>query len=80
MANYSPTFQDILHTRFPRTGITEYTVNVDSHAYRLFDPGGARSERKKWVHIFGLDIHVLIFVVAMSDYDQTLYEVCNIAA
>lgn len=40
---------------------------------RLFDVGGQRSERKKWIHCFE-DVTAIIFCVAMSEYDQVLHE------
>ena len=39
----------------------------------LIDVGGQRSERKKWLHCFD-DVNAILFIVAMSDYDQTLKE------
>ena len=43
----------------------------------LIDVGGQRSERKKWLHYFdGVD--VVLFVVAMSEYDQVLLENTNV--
>ncbi|KAI4466670.1 gtp-binding protein alpha subunit [Holotrichia oblita] len=56
----------------------EYQLN-DSAKYlkifcrRLFDVGGQRSERKKWIHCFE-DVTAIIFCVAMSEYDQVLHE------
>jgi len=44
-----------------------------THNYRLFDVGGQRSERKKWIHCFE-DVTAIIFCVAMSEYDQVLHE------
>ncbi|PIO65832.1 g-protein alpha subunit [Teladorsagia circumcincta] len=40
---------------------------------KLFDVGGQRSERKKWIHCFE-DVTAIIFCVAMSEYDQVLHE------
>ena len=40
---------------------------------RMFDVGGQRSERKKWIHCFE-GVTAIIFIVAMSEYDLTLAE------
>lgn len=39
----------------------------------MFDVGGQRSERKKWVHCFE-GVHCLMFIAALSGYDQCLVE------
>jgi len=41
--------------------------------HRMFDVGGQRSERKKWIQCFD-DVRAILFVVALSGYDMTLYE------
>ncbi|KAJ7140671.1 heterotrimeric G protein alpha subunit B [Mycena epipterygia] len=73
---YLPTDQDILRSRCSRvktTGITETTFKVGELTYKLFDVGGQRSERKKWIHCFE-NVTALVFVVSLNEYDQTLYE------
>lgn len=40
---------------------------------RLYDVGGQRSERRKWLSCFDC-IHAVVFVVALSSYDTTLLE------
>lgn len=42
-------------------------------AHRMFDVGGQRSERKKWIHCFE-GVTAIIFCVALSDYDLVLAE------
>jgi guanine nucleotide-binding protein subunit alpha len=39
----------------------------------MFDVGGQRSERKKWIHCFE-NVTAILFVVAISGYDQCLVE------
>jgi len=39
----------------------------------MFDVGGQRSERKKWIHCFE-NVNALLFLVAISGYDQCLAE------
>ncbi|KAF9066698.1 heterotrimeric G protein alpha subunit B [Rhodocollybia butyracea] len=70
---YMPTDQDILRSRVKTTGITETTFKVGELTYKLFDVGGQRSERKKWIHCFE-NVTALVFLVSLSEYDQMLYE------
>lgn len=42
----------------------------------MFDVGGQRSERKKWIHCFDA-VTSIIFCVALSEYDQVLLEESN---
>lgn len=70
---FVPTDQDILRSRARTTGITELTFRVGQINFRMVDVGGQRSERKKWIHCFQ-EVTGLIFCVAMSEYDQKLYE------
>src|SRR5258708_32941235 len=70
---YLPTNQDILRSRVKTTGITETTFRVGELTYKLFDVGGQRSERKKWIHCFE-NVTALVFLVSLSEYDQMLYE------
>jgi hypothetical protein len=39
----------------------------------LFDVGGQRNERRKWIHLFD-GVTAVIFCAALSEYDQTLFE------
>ena len=70
---YLPSDQDILRSRVKTTGITETTFRVGELTYKLFDVGGQRSERKKWIHCFE-NVTALVFLVSLSEYDQMLYE------
>ncbi|RDW81925.1 G protein alpha subunit [Coleophoma cylindrospora] len=71
--DFLPTDQDVLRARLRTTGITETHFDLGSIQYRMFDVGGQRSERKKWIHCFE-NVHCLMFLVAISGYDQCLAE------
>jgi guanine nucleotide-binding protein G(i) subunit alpha len=71
--SYVPTDIDVLHSRVKTTGITETKFKVDKLTYRMFDVGGQRSERKKWIHCFD-NVTAVVFLVAISAYDQKLVE------
>ncbi|KAI5613868.1 guanine nucleotide-binding protein G(o) subunit alpha [Silurus asotus] len=71
--DYLPTEQDILRSRVKTTGIVETHFSFKNLNFRLFDVGGQRSERKKWIHCFE-GVTAIIFCVAMSGYDQMLHE------
>ncbi|KAJ3426284.1 guanine nucleotide-binding protein g(o) subunit alpha [Anaeramoeba flamelloides] len=75
--NYRPTDKDIVFCRIPTTGINELKFSVQEHPWRIVDVGGQKSERRKWIHQFD-DVSMIIYVVAMSEYDQNLYEDENI--
>ncbi|KAJ3450380.1 guanine nucleotide-binding protein g(o) subunit alpha [Anaeramoeba flamelloides] len=71
--DFIPTEKDILHCRIATVGVKELHFEVNGHLWRIVDVGGQRSERRKWLHQFD-DVSVLIFVVAMNEYNMCLYE------
>ena len=71
--DYTPNDQDVLRSRVKTTGITETTFIIGDLTYRMFDVGGQRSERKKWIHCFE-NVTTILFLVAISEYDQLLFE------
>lgn len=71
--DYVPTQQDVLRTRVKTTGIIETKFKYKGLLFKLFDVGGQRSERSKWIHCFN-GVTAIIFCVALSDYDLNLYE------
>ncbi|ULT89269.1 hypothetical protein L5515_007871 [Caenorhabditis briggsae] len=71
--NYIPTENDILHTRVPTMGVIEVKFQMKGKVFRVFDVGGQRSQRKKWIHCFD-DAKALIYVASLSEYDQVLLE------
>ena len=49
---YLPTAQDVLRSRVRTTGIVETSFVIDDNTFKMFDVGGQRNERKKWIHCF----------------------------
>eukprot|EP00076_Gallus_gallus_P049600 XP_429163.2 guanine nucleotide-binding protein subunit alpha-14 isoform X3 [Gallus gallus] len=76
MPSFVPTQQDILRVRVPTTGIIEYPFDLENVIFRMVDVGGQRSERRKWIHCFE-SVTSIIFLVALSEYDQVLAECDN---
>jgi len=71
--DYVPTEQDVLRSRVRTTGIVENTFQIDGNEFRMFDVGGQRNERKKWIHCFD-EVTAVLFVASLSCYDLMLYE------
>ena len=71
--SYTPNEQDVLKSRVQTTGIIETTFEQGTITYKLFDVGGQRSERRKWLHCFD-DVKAVLCVAALSGYDMTLVE------
>ncbi|CAI9096704.1 OLC1v1032908C2 [Oldenlandia corymbosa var. corymbosa] len=78
-AHYIPTKEDVLYARVRTSGVVEIQFSPvgenkkSGEVYRLFDVGGQRNERRKWIHLFE-GVSAVIFCAALSEYDQTLYE------
>ncbi|KAI0070383.1 G-protein alpha subunit [Panus rudis PR-1116 ss-1] len=74
--DYVPTETDVLRARQKSTGITETRFALGPLSIHMFDVGGQRSERKKWIHCFE-SVTSIIFCTALSEYDQVLLEERN---
>jgi len=72
-ADYLPNNEDVLLARIRTTGIVEQEFEIKGNRFQVFDVGGQRNERKKWIHCFER-VTGVIFLAALSAYDQTLYE------
>jgi len=71
--DYIPTHEDVLRSRVRTTGIVETHFQIEGRKFHMFDVGGQRNERKKWIHCFE-NVTCVLFVAAISEYDQVLYE------
>jgi len=71
--DYVATQQDMLLARVRTSGLVTEKYVIDGVDFEMYDVGGQRNERKKWIHCFD-DVTAVIFVAALSEYDQTLFE------
>lgn len=77
--DYVPTKEDVLYARVRTTGVVEIQFSPvgesrkSGEVYKLYDVGGQRNERKKWIHLFE-GVTAVIFCAAISEYNQTLFE------
>jgi len=67
--DYIPNLDDVLRARAKTTGITETTFSFGLLSIHIFDVGGQRSERIKWINCFE-SMTSIIFCTALSEYDQ----------
>ncbi|CAN6465777.1 unnamed protein product [Victoria cruziana] len=71
-SNYTPTKEDVLCARVRTTGVVEIQFSPvgenkkSGQVYRLFDVGGQRNERRKWIHLFE-GVTAVIFCAAISE-------------
>ncbi|KAG8744141.1 hypothetical protein FRC10_010710 [Ceratobasidium sp. 414] len=77
---YLPTDDDILRARIRTIGISEWSFQFTYPGsrgglcnWRLYDVGGARSQRAQWAPYFE-DATAIIFLAPISAYDQYLEE------
>lgn len=61
------------NVHLPSPLITTWALTLPFSSNRMFDVGGQRSERKKWIHCFE-GVTAIIFCVALSGYDLVLAE------
>ncbi|KAF4526106.1 hypothetical protein B566_EDAN007600 [Ephemera danica] len=79
--DYVPCDQDILHCRKKTSGIqkVEFTIKVPrrhgggSQSFWMFDVGGQRGERRKWIQAFD-GVHAVLFLIGCSSFDQVIRE------
>jgi len=71
--DYTPSEQDILRCRVLTSGIFETNFTVEKVNFHMFDVGGQRDERRKWIQCFN-DVTAIIYVTACSSYNMVLRE------
>lgn len=77
--NYRPNDEDLLLVRSATTGVTEAAFRVQKNMFKVYDVGGQRNERRKWIHCFE-GVTAVLYVASLNCFNQTLYEDENINA
>ncbi|CAL4165641.1 unnamed protein product [Meganyctiphanes norvegica] len=72
-AQYTPTMDDVLRLRIPTRAATVYDLRENDWTIRITDVGGQRGERRRWLRLFD-NINAIIFLAALSEYDQSWSE------
>jgi len=70
---FIPSDEDILLVRKRTTGIIEEHFIIKGTKFHIFDVGGQRNERKKWIHSFE-NVTAVIYVAALSHFDAVCFE------
>jgi GTPase SAR1 family protein len=71
--NYKVNDQDMLRTRVQTNGIIETKFCTHGINFHIFDVGGQRDQRKKWIQCFD-DVTAIIFVADISSFHKTIVE------
>jgi GTPase SAR1 family protein len=71
--DYLPSNDDILHARRMTKGIYETRFVIERVNFHMFDVGGQRIERSKWIQCFN-DVTAIIYVVACSSFNMVIRE------
>ena len=76
--DYKMSNKDYISVRMRTTGFSQEKINIITNKYQgsliLYDNGGARSERKKWLTMMHDDIHIIVYCIAISDYNRMCFE------
>ncbi|KAG7095730.1 hypothetical protein E1B28_006440 [Marasmius oreades] len=71
--SYVPTEEDLVRYYIKTLGLYEETFETATRNYHVWDCGGQRPERRKWIHCFQ-DVSVMLYIASLTDYDQVLAE------
>lgn len=68
---FMPTDEDMILVALRTTGISQSSFDVDKLSFAVLDVGGARGERRKWMHCFD-DVQAVVFAAGLPEYRQVL--------
>eukprot|EP01083_Nonionella_stella_P073436 198552_1 len=70
---YVPTYEDVILCRHRSIGITDKLFMIMGTQMRIFDVGGQKAERRKWIHCFE-HVSAVIYVASLNGYNEFMYE------
>lgn len=75
---YIPKDEDVLRARLKTMGVVEHRFTVSTGTtrgidWKIYDVGGARSQRAAWIPYFE-DVNAILFLAPISAFDQVLAE------
>lgn len=71
--DFQPSMDDVLRCKVITTGMVEMMAEHEDHVFHIFDVGGQRNERKKWIHCFD-HVTAVLYVAALSHFDAVCHE------
>eukprot|EP00639_Heterosigma_akashiwo_P031807 CAMPEP_0194735310 /NCGR_PEP_ID=MMETSP0296-20130528/73037_1 /TAXON_ID=39354 /ORGANISM="Heterosigma akashiwo, Strain CCMP2393" /LENGTH=333 /DNA_ID=CAMNT_0039644457 /DNA_START=65 /DNA_END=1062 /DNA_ORIENTATION=+ len=71
--SYLASQHDLLYARTRTSGVVTQGFSVEGRVIELYDVGGQRNERRKWIHHFD-NVTAVIFVASLAEFDQRLFE------
>lgn len=72
-ADLKVTQLDWLHAHVRSCGVVVEEFQWESINFKVFDVGGFRTERRKWIPLYE-DVTAVVYVSAISEYDELLFE------
>ena len=68
-----PSTDDCIRARVRSSGVAEEHFTIEGTTFKLFDAGGQRSERRKWIHYFD-SVNSVLFMTSLTSYAETIFE------
>jgi guanine nucleotide-binding protein G(i) subunit alpha len=71
--DYIPCDEEVIRARVRTTGIVESKCDIGGFKFLLWDSGGQRNERKKWIHMLE-NVSLMTYMVSIGDFDELCFE------
>jgi hypothetical protein len=64
--DYFPTVDDALRARVPTTGVVEQRFKLEDREFVMFDVGGQRNERRKWIIVLKMSLQSFLLLLWLN--------------